>query len=126
MKRVVCGIVITDHRLLLCLDKGLWVIPGGKQEEEDDIGTLCREFHEEFSGTKIIVGEQYCTLRGNDFHNGTSIEIAYYFVSVNGELGEPSHEIQKAEFTNTFKDRKMSPQGMEVVHRLIEEGYVHG
>ena len=61
------GIILREGKVLSVKTHGYDVFPGGKiKVGETDSSCLKREFFEEFSGSRIIVGEFYKAFFGKD------------------------------------------------------------
>lgn len=85
MKKITAGIIIEDHKVLICQRKegsyyGLkWEFPGGKVEDNEDLITcLKRELKEELNIT-VKIGDLFYVEKFK-YPDGFEFEIYFYFI----------------------------------------------
>jgi 8-oxo-dGTP diphosphatase len=125
MKTAVNAAIIKHKRILLVKKKDIWILPGGKlEEDESHLECLARKMREELSGTEIFVDRYYHSFEGQTPHTNTPLKAYVYLARLKGRLGEPSSEISEAEFVRNFKDYQVSAVTKEIIDAFTKEGYL--
>jgi 8-oxo-dGTP pyrophosphatase MutT (NUDIX family) len=120
MRKVINAAIIDDKKILLVRKGIYWILPGGKLEgDESDLDCLCREVEEELSGTKLKDIEFYKTFQGRAPHRKDIVEANVYFAKIDGELNNPSGEIQDAEFAK-YEFITKTYNLSDITRRIIE------
>jgi 8-oxo-dGTP pyrophosphatase MutT (NUDIX family) len=117
---------ITESGLLLVEERGVWKLPGGKQEgNEDDLDCLFRESGEELGGCRILVRGFYGKF-SSVLPSRTELLMHHlYFADV---VGEPMArgEITEARRIKVHEMEKynLSPLTRRIVRSLMEDSHL--
>jgi 8-oxo-dGTP pyrophosphatase MutT (NUDIX family) len=122
MRKVVSGIAIRDNDYLLVRKNRTYLFPGGKPEpHESDEDCLRREIREELSGTQIKNIRPYRVFEGQSPHKQDQVEVHYYFMDIEGELGRPSGEIDDAVWADRQDSFAVSEAAQKAIDALVRE-----
>ncbi len=97
--KVINALVFRDKKVLLVWKKDVWILPGGKQsQDETDEDCLRRELEEELSTTKIKIWSRFEKhFTGLSPHTHSKIRAEVYIVTIQGDIA-PRNEITLARF----------------------------
>src|SRR3989344_6715594 len=99
MRTVINAAIIQDKKILLVKKKETWILPGGKPKlGESDLECLCREVHEELSGTELQNFMYYGKFKGKSPHTGDIVHVKVYLADIKGEIYGASAEIVASEW----------------------------
>ncbi len=100
------------------------MLPSGKPNPgESDIGCVCREVAEELSGTRLKEVRLYGMFTG-ETHVGEPFRTNVYLASIDGELGEPSAEIEELKWVDDTGGYNLSDMNSKVIDSLVTRGYL--
>lgn len=127
MRKAAHALIIQNRKILIVM-KGIYAIfPGGKIEQgESDEQCLIRETAEELSGTKIQVRAYYKTFTGITPNSKEFLESKTYFCYVQGELKEPSREINGKAFINSrdIPNLTLTEVSRKTLNSLVEDNMI--
>ena len=98
MRTAINLVSIKDSKILLCLKKDVWILPGGKPlRDETDLQCLERELLEELPDADIEIGHNYGDFEGQTPHNGDTLCATVYLGTIDGDI-TPAQEIIDARY----------------------------
>lgn len=113
-------ISIRDGKILLVKKGDFWILPGGKRNENEDIGAcIIRELSEELPKSKLVGGLVYFDKFFGKSPSGKDIKVVCCFGNIEGDIS-PAAEISDARWISReeiFSDYKNSLS--EITARII-------
>lgn len=123
MKKAINIISISGGKLLLFKKKGVWILPGGKPEDdESDSACLFRECSEEVPKAQLEIGEFFDSFTGETPHSKIELCAVTYFGSLTGDLS-PAAEIEE---TSRFTKSQCAKLPVSEITKKIIGQLVHG
>ena len=123
MRRAINAAVINDKKILLVNKKEVWILPGGKPEEnESDLDCLSREVKEEL-GAGLDSIKYYGEFEGITPHKKDTLGAIVYFADI---IGKPkaSAEINSCEWAKDASRYKLSDITSKIINSLRKDNYL--
>lgn len=124
MQKVVSLACIRQNSILLVRKKHVWILPGGKLQDESHDRCLKREFSEELPGTEITLGALIGIFHGVSPLSQTETGVIVYIGMIKGELRSAA-EIDEARFVQTseFPSLEISELTRQVLQSLQDRHF---
>jgi 8-oxo-dGTP diphosphatase len=119
MKKAINIVSISDEKILLFRKKGVWILPGGKPEEnESDQDCLIRECSEEIPRAQLEIGDFFGSFVGETPHTHVELCAVVYLGSITGDIS-PGAEIEKTSFFTKEQCEELSTS--EITKKIISD-----
>lgn len=123
MRSAINLLFIRNNEILIVKKKDVWILPGGKPEEqESDIECLKRKIREELD-TDVFVENFYNTFTGITPHTGNLLEAKVYFGYFIKDI-TPSREITDARSVNNPDSYNLSDITKKIIDSLKQDSYL--